>query len=60
MENNNCNLQEAESSKFTRLPGVNRLVKAPGRFVVQDGFYLDFHKDIWNGIKKILHKIGVL
>ncbi len=55
-------MQEKESSKpIINLPGIrNEMVKDPGYFAITEGFYFGFVNDFWQGIKKVLHKIGVL
>lgn len=55
-------LQEHTSPvPLTNLPGIrNEMVKDPGGFVIKEGLDFGFVTDFWNGLKKILHKAGVL
>jgi hypothetical protein len=41
------------------LEGKSELVFEPGYFAIREGFDFGFVNDLWNGIKKLAHKLGV-
>ena len=60
MEKNTIKLSENASHPPVNLPGVrNELVVNTGNFGLRWGADLGFLENIWDGIKKLAHKLGV-